>query len=187
MDSGIEALRSQLREAVEECSARGLVFSTKWAAEQLCNLPPPGTAAADSLEIDTEEGGMQVGAIKSTPTLKHRLRGAGRAPQTNDATESDTALDDKHRAWQQLDADERDRVALGKSLFDVREFERAAFMLTGCHGPRAVFLRLYSLYLNSERRASEAGESKISNSSAVAEISAELLALDAAGDLDGFG
>ncbi|KAJ2757376.1 anaphase-promoting complex component apc8 [Coemansia pectinata] len=190
MDGGIEALRCQLREAVEECSARGLVFSTKWAAEQLCSLP-----SSDSLGIDTEDakdGSVPAGDTKATPTLKHRLRGAGRPSHTTGTTESETeqseqTLEDKRMQWQQLDTEERDRMALGKSLFDVREFERAAFMLQGCHGPRAVFLRLYSLYLNSERCASEAGENKSSNSSAVAEISAELLALDAAGDLDGFG
>ncbi|KAJ2445838.1 Anaphase-promoting complex subunit 8 [Coemansia sp. RSA 2424] len=188
MDIGIEALRSQLREAVEECSARGLVFSTKWAAEQLCSLPPSISEAEDT----------QGAGSKATPTLKHRLRGAaGRVPQTpsaaaeGEALESGDSLLVEEEKWRQLDASERDRLALGKSLFDVREFERAAFMLQGCRGPRAVFLRLYARFLNSERRAAEAGEGSSDESSgaaaAVAEISAELVALDAAGGLDGLG
>ncbi|KAJ2002481.1 hypothetical protein H4R26_003579, partial [Coemansia thaxteri] len=147
MDVGIEALRRQLREAVEECSARGLVFSAKWAAEQLCSLP---AADAGSGADDAKEGG-DVAALSvgdsATPTLKHRLRGAGRPPASaavpaEAEAEAGAESEGRRERWQRLDADERDRMALGKSLFDVREFERVAFMLQGCRGPRAVFLRL---------------------------------------------
>ncbi|KAJ2742881.1 anaphase-promoting complex component apc8 [Coemansia sp. BCRC 34301] len=173
MDLGIEELRWQLRSAVEECSARRLVFSTKWAAEQLCSLPPSIGEVSDTPEA---------ASIKATPTLKHRLRGAAAQAGSSEAESSEAA---EWERWRQLDVSERDRVALGKSLFDMREFERAAFMLQGCGGPRAVFLRLYSRFLNNERRAGESGSDE--SSRAVAEISAELLALDAADALDGFG
>ena len=36
---------------------------------------------------------------------------------------------------------------LGKSLFDTREYRRAAHSLEKSNSPKAVFLRLYSLYL----------------------------------------
>ncbi|KAJ2892356.1 anaphase-promoting complex component apc8 [Coemansia aciculifera] len=160
MDVGIEALRCQLRSAVEECSARGLVFSTKWAAQQLCSLPA-------SLGTEGDNAMQSAG----TPTLKHRLRGA--------ASSSSSGRDDEDDG-RALDFAERDRLALGKSLFDVREFERAAFMLQGCVGPRAVFLRMYARFLNSERLGRSGAADQ-------AEITAELLALDVAGALDAFG
>ncbi|KAJ2159735.1 anaphase-promoting complex component apc8 [Coemansia sp. RSA 552] len=115
MDTGVEAIRTQLRRAVDECSARGLAAAAKWAAEQLCSLPAASTSSP-------------------SPAAEER---------------SDQAA--------QQDQAERDRVALAKCLFDLREFERAAFALEECSGPRATFLRLYSRYLNRERQAQANG------------------------------
>ena len=42
---------------------------------------------------------------------------------------------------------EATQLMLGKSLFDTREYRRAAHSLEKCNSPKAVFLRLYSLYL----------------------------------------
>lgn len=42
---------------------------------------------------------------------------------------------------------EATQVMLGKSLFDTREYRRAAHSLEKCNSSKAVFLRLYSLYL----------------------------------------
>ncbi|KAJ2557990.1 anaphase-promoting complex component apc8 [Coemansia sp. RSA 1933] len=63
----------------------------------------------------------------------------------------------KNRAEQreesnQLDESERDQTAFAKSLFDLRELDRAAYSLRNCVGPRAVFLRLYARYLSREKK-----------------------------------
>ena len=42
---------------------------------------------------------------------------------------------------------EATQFMLGKSLFDTREYRRAVHSLEKCNSPKAVFLRLYSLYL----------------------------------------
>ena len=42
---------------------------------------------------------------------------------------------------------EATQFMLGKSLYDTREYRRAAHSLEKCSSPKAVFLRLYSLYL----------------------------------------
>ena len=46
---------------------------------------------------------------------------------------------------------ETTQLMLGKSLFDTREYRRAAHTLEKCNSPKAVFLRLYSLYLVSDK------------------------------------
>ena len=40
-----------------------------------------------------------------------------------------------------------DEVLRARSLFDVREFKRAAHAVEGCSSKKATFLRLYALYL----------------------------------------
>lgn len=46
-----------------------------------------------------------------------------------------------------LDTIEYDKYLLGKSYFDVKEFDRAAFVLEKCKSARCRFLRIYSKYL----------------------------------------
>ncbi|KAJ1672805.1 Anaphase-promoting complex subunit 8 [Spiromyces aspiralis] len=53
------------------------------------------------------------------------------------------------------DQAEQDQFLLGKALFDARQYERAAYYLENCAGPKATFLRLYSLYLAGEKRKNE--------------------------------
>ncbi|ORX74087.1 TPR-like protein [Linderina pennispora] len=56
MDNDLNTLRQQLRQAVSECSLRGLLVSAKWAAEQLCSLPAsetPATPASRWAQQDT--------------------------------------------------------------------------------------------------------------------------------------
>ena len=40
-----------------------------------------------------------------------------------------------------------DKYTLGKALFDLKEFDRAAFFLEGCTSQKAYFLYMYSRYL----------------------------------------
>ncbi|KAI8323688.1 TPR-like protein [Martensiomyces pterosporus] len=167
MDSSLEALRAQLREAVDECTSRGLLFSAKWAAEQLCSLPARDAHAATA---------------DFTP---------------EPAMESSEARERRER-WKRSDAEDRDRFAMAKCLFDMREFDRAAFYLQDCQGPRAQFLRLYSRYLSRERRTCESGaagsqahRSQDRNAAAadreLLAIRDELQTVDGENDLDSFG
>ena len=40
-----------------------------------------------------------------------------------------------------------DRYTLGKTFFDLKEFDRAAFFLDGCTSDKAYFLHIYSRFL----------------------------------------
>ncbi|KAJ1664156.1 anaphase-promoting complex component apc8 [Coemansia sp. RSA 1813] len=132
MESNADSLRLQLRRAVDECSSRGLFFSAKWAAEQLC-----------SLAEDT-----RFSSTLTTPTLKGRLRGSAAAVTGKE----DDGTDEKDAEWSRLDDDEKDQTAFAKCLFDLRELDRTAYCLRDCTGPRAVFLRLYARYLSREKK-----------------------------------
>ncbi len=48
-----------------------------------------------------------------------------------------------------------DQYQLAKTLFDVRDYRRAAHALHGTRGPKALFLRCYALYLAGEKRRDE--------------------------------
>ncbi|KAJ2721228.1 anaphase-promoting complex component apc8 [Coemansia sp. Benny D115] len=185
MDSGFDVLRTQLREAVDECSSRGLVFAAKWAAEQLCTL------SSDVAPIDGGLG-VPIGHVAvqaaTTPTLKHRLRGASRQKATAATDDTASSEQEQRERWMQLDALERDRVSLAKCLFDLREFDRAAFNLRDCVGPRARFLRIYAQYLASERRSNEGGEQRRTGMDGeLVAMRNELQAAEDDGDLDAFG
>jgi anaphase-promoting complex subunit 8 len=50
-----------------------------------------------------------------------------------------------------LDLVEHDKFLLGKSYFDVKEFDRAAYFLESCKSPKCRFLKIYSKYLVSKK------------------------------------
>ncbi|KAJ1817730.1 Anaphase-promoting complex subunit 8 [Coemansia sp. RSA 2599] len=193
MDTGYDSLRSHLRESVEECSGRGLVYAAKWAAEQLCSL----TAESSAIPKIT---GVPLAKPATTPTLKHRLRGASRQLALATEAEDDRPRDaeqERRDRWSRLDSSERDKVALAKCLFDMREFDRVRHLLEECQGPRAVFLGLYARYLSRERRITEngsRGSESIEGRQVAGESDSELVAIrdelearDSDGDLDAFG
>ncbi|KAL1734806.1 hypothetical protein EV714DRAFT_201840 [Schizophyllum commune] len=51
------------------------------------------------------------------------------------------------------DQEEEDFFAYARQVFDAKEFQRVATILRDCESPKAVFLRLYARYLESERVA----------------------------------
>ncbi|PIA16182.1 TPR-like protein [Coemansia reversa NRRL 1564] len=164
MDVDTAQIRSKLQEAVEECTTRGLLFAAKWAAEQLCSLSINKTSSTE-LPVPLS------------------LSSLSREEEKQFNNDSEQKSSERLAKWSMQDTQERDRVVLAKCMFDLREFDRAAFCLEKCMGPRAMFLRLYSRFLSRERRAGEAratsagneGGNGVDNSGAggVAAISAE--------------
>lgn len=67
------------------------------------------------------------------------------------------ALDVQHpdeRAKEmQLELKDADHIAMARALMDSREYTRAAHWLKECHSSKAVFLRVYSEYLASEKKS----------------------------------
>ncbi|RIA99063.1 anaphase promoting complex subunit 8 [Glomus cerebriforme] len=73
-----------------------------------------------------------------------------------DNSEMDISLDSSMiQESTNLDLVEYDKYLLGKSYFDVKEFDRAAYFLESCKSPKCRFLRIYSKYLAGEKRKDE--------------------------------
>ncbi|CAG8526516.1 6670_t:CDS:10 [Acaulospora morrowiae] len=113
-------IRLILREAVINCSERGLYFAAKWAAETLDGLPT-SDESSEEMKMDISHDSFFQQKQKST----------------------------------YLDRVEYDKYLLGKSYFDVKEFDRAAFVLEKCRSAKCRFLRIYSKYLAGEKRKEE--------------------------------
>ena len=51
-----------------------------------------------------------------------------------------------------MDSEEEDMYILGKSYFDLKEFDRAAYFTEQCRSPKVRFLHLYSRYMSGEKK-----------------------------------
>ena len=61
----------------------------------------------------------------------------------------DTHHEKQKQSSQELDRESKEmpKYLLGKSYFDCKEYDRAAFALKSCQGLKCKFLKLYSKYL----------------------------------------
>ena len=110
MAADADGVRRELRAAVHDTRRRGLLYATKWAAEQLAGLPPA------------------------------QAEGAWEAPVPADP----------------------DVLQLARSYFDLKEYRRAAHVLSTAPDPQLRapqgphgFLRIYALYLAGEKQKEE--------------------------------
>jgi anaphase-promoting complex subunit 8 len=144
----VEEVRQSLRGASIELSKRGLKLAAKWAAEQLVGLPTSLSSSA------------------ATPSFWYTPPKDGIPPKVTTAV----PWDDHHHQHQL-----EDHVIYAQSLFDMGEFDAAAYalsqqpstttesrsMVVGREdmgpplpqlSPYGIFLRAYALYLSGERR-----------------------------------
>ncbi|CAI5469030.1 unnamed protein product [Closterium sp. Yama58-4] len=148
--------RAELRAAVKELRDRCLFQASAWAAEQLIGLPAmpsqSNAAAGDSRE---ERGARdeQAGAAKAETRIGQAAGTKGAGGTMGEAEgEAKGGAKGQEAVEKEEDSDE---VLFARSLFDVREFRRAAHVLEGVAGRRALFLRCYALYLAGEKRKEE--------------------------------
>lgn len=166
--------RRELRRAVRQLRARGLIVAAKWAAEQLVGLSEKHRGDGVDSKVDSVK-------VKDSAGFEPRARRV--------ASESRTATDDDEDS----DHDD-DALLLARSYFDNREYRRAAHALQGASGSRATFLRFYATYLAGEKRKEEdtvdlagpLGRSDAVNLELVS-LEQELFSLHRMGTLDAFG
>lgn len=96
--------------------------------------------------------------------------------------------------WSDTELAEATQLMLGKSLYDTREYRRAAHSLEKCSSPKAVFLRLYSLYLAGEKSKEDnmvdaIGEDEVTGikNEEISSLKEELRELANGGRLDAYG
>ena len=116
-----EPSREELRRAIAECRARGLMRAVAWACEQLC--------------------GMEDGGMGGASTRGARARGGGDEMES-EATPGSLAG---------VSGDGDDVYLLAKSYFDLGEYRRCAHALREATHPLSMFLREYATFLAGEK------------------------------------
>ncbi|KAH7687584.1 anaphase-promoting complex subunit 8 protein [Dioscorea alata] len=194
-----DTYRTELRAAVRHLSDRCLHAASKWAAELLVGIepdhsttviPPPSIAssrATPSSSSSSSSAPHHHSAYVSS--LRRRIRPSLEQTPLGGVSYVRTPVPDEDFG----DGD-NDRYLLAKSLFDCREYRRAAHALRDQTGKKSVFLRCYALYLAGEKRKEEEMlelEKPLGKSDAVnaelASLERELSTLRRTGSIDSFG
>ncbi|EEB08211.1 anaphase-promoting complex subunit Apc8 [Schizosaccharomyces japonicus yFS275] len=76
-----------------------------------------------------------------------------------------------------LERQEESKYFLGKSYFDCKEFERAAYALKDCKSSKCVFVALYSKYLVGEKRRDEENDEQLGVNDSAVIVNRELSAI----------
>ncbi|KIP08436.1 hypothetical protein PHLGIDRAFT_104401 [Phlebiopsis gigantea 11061_1 CR5-6] len=152
-----------LRNAVKDCSARGLTFASKWASELLLSIPvsrrnalsstattstsahPRSPRPGHPFSSQTPMASVQATA-EATPTSAYPLK--------HPHVPSSLPQSPEERAHQaQLEALDEDYIASARSLIDAKEYMRAVHWLKDCKSSKALFLSVYSQYMAYEKEA----------------------------------
>ncbi|KAI0645601.1 TPR-like protein [Trametes meyenii] len=153
-----------LRNAVHDCSARGLLYASKWAAELLCSLPPSNRHAETSNVAQTNFHTSTPARTRS-PRPSISFVAHTPAPLPTDPAHPFSVPPDRedgsvlqgHPATRQQEAEreaeDADRIAMAKTFMDSKEYLRVIHWLRPCRSAKATFLRVYSQYLESEKKA----------------------------------
>nr|CAD1844908.1 unnamed protein product [Ananas comosus var. bracteatus] len=204
-----ETCRNELRAAVRHLSDRCLYSAAKWAAELLVSVDPdaPPSSAASSVASRATPSSSGAGASSRSlhlhrqqyhrdgSSFRRRFRSGGAA-----ADVTSTPLGGVSYVSTPIPDDDGgfegggDSYLLAKSYFDCREYRRAAHVLRGQAGRKAVFLRCYALYMAGEKRKEEEmielegpmGKCNAVNSELVS-LERELSTLRRSGAIDSFG
>ncbi|EMD37381.1 hypothetical protein CERSUDRAFT_114054 [Gelatoporia subvermispora B] len=148
-----------LRDAVRDCSDRGLSYASKWASELLLALPasrrqsqphaveplfetttPARPRSPHSVTFTSRTPGAASTSTITQPRYKH-------APPM---LSQDPIIQKQELDWE---AEDEDFVRTARSFIETREFLRAVHWLQPCKSSKARFLSIYSQYLASEKKA----------------------------------
>jgi anaphase-promoting complex subunit 8 len=113
--------------------------------------PSKGLAGVSKARIKAELRAARVqlsnhGLMHSAKWAAEQVVGLG------EVNEDETQAAAQRLPVSEVAEDEEDVLALARAYFDVREYRRAAHLLTNSTSQRALFLRGYSLYLAGEKR-----------------------------------
>ncbi|KIK09087.1 hypothetical protein K443DRAFT_671582 [Laccaria amethystina LaAM-08-1] len=159
-------IASELRKAAKECSDRGLSVAGKWASELLLSMPtakrrptqlsssssafststPARLQSQDPSMSFTEESPVPT-QVLTQPTVPITPARNPHAPILQVQPEDVLAME------ADLEYQEADVLAAARSCFESREFQRASHTLQTCRSSKAMFLKIYSQFIASEKKA----------------------------------
>ncbi len=136
-------IRQGLKEILAASNARGLRQSSKWAAEMLHSLKSQTEVRSKCLQVHAHESTFEVVVDGGGHQTRKTPRGASsmNPPPPPPPLSSSSSLD------YLSDCD----YLMAKAVFDLGEYERAAFFTADYQTPEARFLHFYSRYLAIEK------------------------------------
>ncbi|KAL6305062.1 hypothetical protein BKA93DRAFT_246990 [Sparassis latifolia] len=145
-----------LRNAVSDCTERGLIFASKWASELLLSVPQDKRRSARSA---AQEHGSSIPARKHSP--RPHVSFVKPAAQSSTTTQSRHSLapplyaqpPEVRQQELEWEAEEDDAIATARTYIEAREFRRAMHWLRECKSAKARFLSVYSQYMFAEKQA----------------------------------
>ncbi|KAG6888244.1 hypothetical protein C0995_009557 [Termitomyces sp. Mi166 len=158
---------AEIKSAIQECSDRGLILASKWAAELHLSIPPnkrklvnlsssfipafstSTPARARSPPTSTPFGGDSPGCpqkLTQNPLYLNPTRHAD-APLLNDRPPDVRAMESE------LEAQEENILVTARACVHAKEFKRAIHVLRDCRSSKAHFLSIYSQFIAAEKQA----------------------------------
>jgi hypothetical protein len=134
----------ELRQAIKDCTDRGLLTAAKWLVHILLStfsyFTVPCRAGELLIAIPLEDRRLASTFAHSTPARpSHPL------PETSlSFSEGDN---EGNLTDAEADEEEADLLEVAKTYYAMKELDRAAHLLRGCKGPKARFLAVYCRFL----------------------------------------
>ncbi|KIK63088.1 hypothetical protein GYMLUDRAFT_41400 [Collybiopsis luxurians FD-317 M1] len=149
-----------LRDAIRECSNRGLLAATKWASELLLAVPAPKRRAqlskqtstfSTSTPVKNRSPHLSMSFVDQSPNLTPILPQLSSQPSARHPHAP--SLVSFHHEPNELDIQDEDALTSARICFEAKEFSRVSALVAECVGPAAKFMSIYSRFLVSEHSA----------------------------------
>ncbi|KXN92467.1 Anaphase-promoting complex subunit 8 [Leucoagaricus sp. SymC.cos] len=159
----------ELRLATKECSERGMIVATKWASELMLALPRvkrKNMAGVDSqpalnFSTSTPARAKSLGPISSFPDAASPMSTQAGGQEQSPGGKFHHAYDprphgqpaDVRALENELEEQDADLLSAARAFIDSREFSRAIHILKDGRSAKARFIRVYSKFMASEKKA----------------------------------
>ncbi|KAI0093061.1 cell division control protein 23 [Irpex rosettiformis] len=135
-------LVAALRDAAQDCSERGLLVASKWAAELLVSISPFKRKMASA-----------TGSISRPYSVSQTLPASTSSDKHSQIINLQPLSQKQIKEELELQALESDELSLGKTLMDNKQYTRACEVLEHVSSAKGLFLKTYSQFLASEKQA----------------------------------
>ncbi|KAF8633362.1 hypothetical protein AX17_004533 [Amanita inopinata Kibby_2008] len=151
----------EIRNAVRECSERGLSVASKWSSELLLSIPPSRRRALPVAEtFQTSTPARARSPAPSTLTERSPVASQTTTQMLSSMTPANPHgpglalhVKDNRSLETDMESQEEDVLVAARACMDAREFARAIHLLKNCTSTKARFLSTYSQFIASEKRA----------------------------------
>lgn len=173
-DKEIRRIRRDLRRASVDCSERGLFQAAKWASEQLNSITKV-TESLNKYRVYKKKNKIKKSKDKNQ-AMDDDKNEQEAMDEDKDSSDEECDIYDYSDSEDECTTNEKqkqpnknckypynpkmtykeyDKFLYARSLFDIREFDRASYILNSLTHPKCVFLKLYSKFMAGEKRKEE--------------------------------